>query len=108
MIRRCRRRQIIRILEGQRGSVEVDVRIAPRFDYGEVRPWIRRHGHRVHSVIGGDDGLLVWCEAELAESPDHELIGRASLGAGERLRLVMSYCPPELIDAGGVDRLQRQ
>ncbi|HEV7175733.1 MAG TPA: trehalase-like domain-containing protein, partial [Solirubrobacteraceae bacterium] len=34
--------QLVRVLEATRGSVDMDIRIAPRFDYGEVRPWIRR------------------------------------------------------------------
>ena len=93
-------RQILRVIEGVRGSVEFEVRIAPRFDYGRVRPWIRRHGHRLHSAIGGNDALLVWSEQVLDEDPDHELVGRFSVGPGDRVRLVLSYWPPENIDAG--------
>ena len=93
-------RQILRVIEGVRGSVEFEVRIAPRFDYGRVRPWIRRHGHRLHSAIGGNDALLVWCEQALDEDPAHELVGRFSVGPGDRVRLVLSYWPPENIDAG--------
>jgi len=92
-------RRIVRILEGVRGMVEVEVQVAPRFDYGEVRPWIRRHGERVHSAIGGNDALVVACEAELEEDRAHELVARAAVSAGERLRLVLHYRPPELIDA---------
>jgi GH15 family glucan-1,4-alpha-glucosidase len=98
--RRSPARQILRVLEGVRGSVELELKIAPRFDYGQVRPWIRRHGHRLHSAIGGDDALLIWCEAELSEDPEHELVAQIALGAGERVRLALTYCPPELIDAG--------
>ena len=93
-------RQILRVIEGVRGSVEFEVRIAPRFGYGQVRPWIRRHGHRLHSAIGGNDALLVWCEQALDEDPAHELVGRFSVGPGDRVRLVLSYWPPENIDAG--------
>ncbi|MBV9715380.1 MAG: glycoside hydrolase family 15 protein, partial [Solirubrobacterales bacterium] len=93
-------RQILRVVEGVRGAVELELKVAPRFDYGQVRPWIRRHGHRLHSAMGGDDALLVWCEAELHEDPTHELVARISVPAGERLRLVLTYCPPELVDAG--------
>ncbi len=92
-------RQIIRVIEGLRGRVELALEVAPRFDYGAVKPWIRRHGHRLHSAIGGNDGLLVWCERELEEDPDHELRATLKLGAGDRVRLSLSYCPPELIDA---------
>jgi GH15 family glucan-1,4-alpha-glucosidase len=92
-------RRIIRVIEGSRGSVELEVRVAPRFDYGQVRPWIRRHGHRMHSTIGGNDALLVWFERELAEDPEHELVTQVSVGAGDRVRLVLDYCPPEMVDA---------
>jgi GH15 family glucan-1,4-alpha-glucosidase len=94
------RRQILRVVEGLRGSVEFAARVAPRFDYGQVRPWIRRHGHRLHSAIGGNDALLIWCEQRLEEDPQHELGGRFSVGPGDRVRLVLSYSPPEQIDAG--------
>jgi GH15 family glucan-1,4-alpha-glucosidase len=93
------RRQILRVVEGVRGSVEFAVRVAPRFDYGQVRPWIRRHGHRLHSAIGGNDALLIWCEQELEEDPQHELVGRFPVGPGDRVRLTLTYAPPESIDA---------
>jgi GH15 family glucan-1,4-alpha-glucosidase len=94
------RRQILRVVEGVRGSVELAVRVAPRFDYGQVRPWIRRHGHRLHSAIGGNDALLIWCEQELDEDPQHELVGRFPVGPGDRVRLALTYCSPEQVDAG--------
>jgi GH15 family glucan-1,4-alpha-glucosidase len=94
------RRQILRVVEGVRGSVELAVRVAPRFDYGQVRPWVRRHGHRLHSAIGGNDALLIWCEQELEEDPQHELVGGFSVGPGDRVRLALTYCSPEQVDAG--------
>lgn len=92
-------RQLVRVLEGVRGTMEFDIRVAPRFDYGQVRPWIRRHSERLFSAIGGDDALIVWCEQELDQSPDHELQGRVAVRAGERVRLSLTYRRPELIDA---------
>ena len=92
------------MLEGRRGSIEFEVRVAPRFDYGEVRPWIRRHGHHLHSATGGNDALLVWCDQELEEDPEHELVGRITVGAGDRVRLLIRYCLPELVDAHGRHR----
>ncbi len=93
------RRQLLRVIEGVRGSVELDIRVAPRFDYGQVRPWIRRHGRRLHSTIGGNDALVVWCDEKLREDPDHELTGRARVGPGDRVRLCLRYSPPHLVDA---------
>ncbi len=95
------KRQILRVMEGRRGAIEFELRVAVRFDYGQVRPWIRRHGHRLHSVIGGNDALIVWCDHELEEDPAHEIVGRVTVGVGDRARLLLTYCPPELVDAAG-------
>ena len=92
-------RKILRVIEGRRGAVRFDVRVAPRFDYGEVRPWIQRHRERLHSAIGGNDGLIVFCEHELEEDREHELAGVVTIGAGERVRLSLRYCAPEEVDA---------
>jgi GH15 family glucan-1,4-alpha-glucosidase len=91
------RRQLLRIIEGRRGAVELELRVAPRFDYGGVRPWLRRHGHRLRSAIGGNDALVVWCDAELEEDPEHELVARVTVGVGDRVHLNLRYCPPELV-----------
>ena len=95
-------RHILRVLEGVRGAVEFEVRIAARFDYGQVRPWLRRHGHRLRSMIGGNDGLVVWCDCELDEDHEHDLTARVTVGVGERIRLSMSYCAPERVTDDGL------
>src|ERR671937_888794 len=37
-------RQLVRVIEGVSGHIELRLTIAPRFDYGEVPPWLRRAG----------------------------------------------------------------
>ena len=61
------RRSLLRIIEGRRGHCEFDIRIVPRFDYGSVRPWIRRHDIRLFSAIGGDDALVISCDGARAD-----------------------------------------
>jgi GH15 family glucan-1,4-alpha-glucosidase len=90
-------RRLLRVIEVVRGTVEFEITAAPRFDYGEVRPWLRRHGPRTHSAIGGNDALLMFSQAELEESADHGLSGRVKVAAGERIHLQLAYCPPELV-----------
>jgi GH15 family glucan-1,4-alpha-glucosidase len=99
---RSRAPSLLRLIEGQRGTVELEIKIAPRFDYGQVTPWMRRHGQRMHSSIGGNDSLVVWCEEELTEDPAHELAGRVRVTAGDRLRLLLRYLPPEQVDSQGL------
>jgi len=91
------RREIVRIIECQQGSADIEVQIAPRFDYGSVRPWLRRAEIDVFTAIGGDDGLLIWSDGEL-DSDGESLCARASLHAGERLRLLMRFVRPHLLE----------
>src|SRR5436190_11378793 len=49
-------RQLLRVIEGAAGEMRLRIRVAPRFDYGGLRPWLRIEGPDVHSAIGGDDG----------------------------------------------------
>jgi GH15 family glucan-1,4-alpha-glucosidase len=91
------RRELIRILECERGDAEVALRVAPRFDYGAVRPWLRRAGEHAFSAIGGDDGLLVWSDGELDVEAD-ALLARAALRAGERLRLSIRFVRPHELE----------
>jgi GH15 family glucan-1,4-alpha-glucosidase len=90
--------RLLRTIDGQQGTVELDIRIMPRFDYGQVTPWIRREGPGLHSAIGGNDALIVFCDQELDEDPTHELIGRVRVGAGDRVRLMLEYSSPERVE----------
>ncbi|HSO54137.1 MAG TPA: trehalase-like domain-containing protein, partial [Actinomycetes bacterium] len=51
-------RQLLRVVDGLEGAVDLRVEVVPRFDYGQVRPWIRRAGH-TWQALGGDDGLVI-------------------------------------------------
>jgi GH15 family glucan-1,4-alpha-glucosidase len=96
---RPRGSRLLRLIEGQQGTAELDIRIVPRFDYGQVTPWIRREGPGLHSAIGGNDALIVFCDQDLDEDPAHELIGRVRVGAGDRVRLMLEYSSPERVEA---------
>ncbi len=91
------RREIVRIIECQQGSASIEVQIAPRFDYGSVRPWLRRAASDVFTAIGGDDGLLIWSDGKL-DSDGESLLARSSLHAGERLRLLMRFVRPHVLE----------
>ncbi len=90
--------QLLRVLEGVRGRVDMQILVQPRFDYGEVKPWIRRHTERIHSAIGGNDGLLISCDAHLDASDGHELSALVELRADSRIRLSIEFVRPEQIE----------
>jgi GH15 family glucan-1,4-alpha-glucosidase len=92
-------RRLLRVLEGVRGEVEMDVHLSPRFDYGEVRPWIRRAAERQWCVFGGDDALTVAGDLALEPDGEHDLRCRVTVGPGDRLRLWLAYGRPEVLEA---------
>jgi GH15 family glucan-1,4-alpha-glucosidase len=90
--------QLIRVIEGVRGRMALDLVVSPRFDYGEVRPWIRQHGVRLYSAIGGNDALVIAGDPELTPTRDHDLAARIAVRAGERSRVSIQFIRPELLD----------
>jgi GH15 family glucan-1,4-alpha-glucosidase len=98
------RRELVRIVEGSKGTLKFDVRIAPRFDFGEVRPLIYRTGPSGPSArggsafvaAGGNTGLLFFGDLELQEGDDaHSLRAEIEVSSGTRLHIAMQFVPPE-------------
>jgi GH15 family glucan-1,4-alpha-glucosidase len=48
----------VRIVEGLRGEVPLEMDLALRFDYGHVVPWVRRHGGVLQAIAGPDAAYL--------------------------------------------------
>lgn len=91
--------QVLRVIDGVRGRVDLNIEIAPRFDYGEVRPWIRHEGKHLFSAVGGNDGLLIWSDTPLEPAGRHDLAASFAVRAGERIRLSLSFVRPEQLDS---------
>jgi GH15 family glucan-1,4-alpha-glucosidase len=91
-------RQLIRIVEGLEGSAAIRVEIVPRFDYGELRPWMRYVQDHVYTAIGSNDGLLIWSDFPLKRMGKHDLQAEAVVEGGRRLRLSVQFAPPERLD----------
>lgn len=91
-------RQLLRIVEGIRGHVELELKIVPRFDYGEVKPWLRQEEVRLYSATGGNEGLLIASDAAIAMTEGHMLEATVHVHAGERVRLSIVSLPPVSVD----------
>ena len=49
---------VIRLIEGRKGSVPMRMELVVRFDYGEIVPWVRHRDGGVRA-IGGPDAVLL-------------------------------------------------
>jgi GH15 family glucan-1,4-alpha-glucosidase len=45
---------VVRLVQGVKGRVEVEMELVVRFDYGHVVPWMRQHGDYLLAVAGPD------------------------------------------------------
>jgi GH15 family glucan-1,4-alpha-glucosidase len=83
---------IVRIVEGLDGSVDMRTELVIRFDYGSVVPWLRRIDTETLSAVGGPDGLMLRTPINLEpEGMTHsaEFVVRA----GERVPFVLTWYP---------------
>jgi GH15 family glucan-1,4-alpha-glucosidase len=97
---RSPRDQILRRVTCTEGEVRINVRIQARFDMGWAKPWIRSYGHHLFTLVGGDGGLVVSTDFDLALDARHDMTGQTTLRSGETRRLSLAFVQPELLDDG--------
>lgn len=96
--------QVIRIVEGVRGMMPISVALVPRFDYGLLKPWLRRinNGHDI-TATGGHQGLLISGDVHLDKRDHGECFGEFTIREGERRHLSVAYRRPHELDAATIE-----
>ena len=82
---------LVRIVVGRRGSVEMRMELTIRFDYGSVVPWVRRVPGGLRA-IGGPDSLLLRTRVPLAAENFHT-VATFTVGEGERVPFDLTWFP---------------
>jgi GH15 family glucan-1,4-alpha-glucosidase len=98
---RGERPDIIRIVEGVRGRVAMQLDLVVRFDYGRVVPWARRRDGAL-MLTAGPDALCLRGDVEV-HGEDLSTAAKFDLGAGERRWMALTWYashlpPPECLD----------
>jgi len=96
-------RQILRVIEGLHGKVEFRLDVVPRFDFGAIKPWIRRYRQEYHIAIGGSDGLLISGDISIKIQHRHDMTANFTVEKGQRRHLSILHRPPENLDENLVD-----
>ncbi len=82
---------LVRVVEGVEGRVEVTSELAIRFDYGHVQPWIIVEGREVLAVAGPD---ALWLRASAPhEETEGKVVSRFTVSEGERVPFVLTWTP---------------
>ncbi|MEU3159076.1 glycoside hydrolase family 15 protein [Streptomyces griseoincarnatus] len=83
--------QVIRIVEGLAGEVEMVSAMRPRPGYGSVSPWIHEVGGRMVAEAGADALWLDTCVPQVEK--DGVVVSAFVIGAGQSVAFVLSWCP---------------
>jgi GH15 family glucan-1,4-alpha-glucosidase len=92
---------VVRIVEGLRGRMEMRSELTVRFDYGHILPWVRRVGD-ARLIVAGPDALSFRTPAH-TRGENMRTLSEFTIHEGERVPFVVTWFPshedpPERID----------
>jgi GH15 family glucan-1,4-alpha-glucosidase len=83
---------IVRIVEGLEGRVEMHTALGIRFDYANCIPWVTRRDDETLVAVGGPDGIVLRTPVDLEpEGMSH--VATFNVRAGERVPFVLTWFP---------------
>ena len=96
---------VVRLVEGVWGRVKMRLRLAVRFDYGAVVPWVKQGGQPNElSLVAGPDALILRSGVPIG-GEEWTSVAEFGVSAGETVPFVLSWYPsheppPAPLDAG--------
>ena len=82
---------VVRIVEGRRGTVRMRLELIIRFDYGSIVPWVRHIEHGI-SATAGPDMLRLIAPVEL-RGKDLTTVAEFTVAEGQRIPFVLTWHP---------------
>jgi GH15 family glucan-1,4-alpha-glucosidase len=94
--------QVVRMVEGVSGSVDVHMELAIRFDYGSAVPWVTRNENLL-TATAGPNAVSLWTRAE-TRGEHLRTVSDITVRPGERITYSLTWfpsheSPPRPIDA---------
>ena len=83
---------VVRIVEGVRGRVEMRSELVIRFDYGRIVPWVRRLDGDIRLAIAGPDALCLRTPVEV-RGEDMKTVANFTVAEGRRVPFVLTWYP---------------
>jgi GH15 family glucan-1,4-alpha-glucosidase len=82
---------IVRIIEGMSGSVEMHMELVLRFDYGRIVPWVRQRSGGIEAIAGPD---AVWLRTPVElRGAEKTTVSTFTVQAGDRVPFVLTWAP---------------
>jgi len=98
---------LVRIVEGRRGTVPMRMEAAFRFDYGRIVPWVRRRDYGL-SAIAGPDAIELRTPVEM-RGENFTTVANFSVAEGEKIPFTLTWYPshrPEPDERSATQMLQ--
>ncbi|MDB4880916.1 MAG: glucoamylase [Gemmatimonadetes bacterium] len=93
---------VVRIVEGRRGTVRLTTELVVRFDYGSVVPWVSRLADGRLRVVAGPD--MITLASDVPTHGEHlTTVGEFTVRAGGSQRFVLTWSPSHLPPADTTD-----
>ncbi|MEP6654683.1 MAG: glycoside hydrolase family 15 protein [Myxococcales bacterium] len=92
---------VVRIVEGVSGRVDMRMDLTIRFDYGQIVPWVRKLDGRLHAIAGPD--ALILATGVTTRGENLTTVAEFAVSAGDQVPFVLTWCPsygetPDSID----------
>jgi GH15 family glucan-1,4-alpha-glucosidase len=85
---------IVRIVEGKRGQVDMHMELTVRFDYGSLVPWVNRTENGL-IAIGGPDGVRLTTPVRF-RGEDFRTVADFTVSAGDSIPFTLTWFPSHL------------
>jgi GH15 family glucan-1,4-alpha-glucosidase len=89
------RRELVRIIEGIKGKMTFNVTVAPRMDYGDVKPWVFSGGRHAHFAVGSDTGTRIFGDVDFDIVDSHDLHAEVEVRPRRKLYIGLQFFRPE-------------
>lgn len=94
--------RLIRIILGERGTVDMQTELAVRFGYGARVPWVNRLGGGALRAIAGPDQVVLHTPVEVRDE-DAKTVGTFTVKKDEMVPFVLAYAPSHLPPPNVID-----
>ena len=93
---------LVRMVVGRHGRVQMRTELVIRFDYGTSVPWVSRLDDGALCAIAGPDMLVLRASVPV-HGEDLKTVGEFSVGAGETVTFDLTHSPSHLPPPGAID-----
>jgi GH15 family glucan-1,4-alpha-glucosidase len=99
-----RRPQLVRVVEGRSGTVDMQMELVLRFDYGSRVPWVTADGDSLRAIAGPE--VVRLCTPVVTRGQDLRTRADFAVSAGERVPFTLTHAPSHLPKQAPLDALE--